>query len=438
MTHGSSERHAESASESSPADRVSAVTGRSGLTRSAAAYGLGVMTLLNFVNYIDRYVLPAVSPRIQEALHLSDAQLGLLGSAFLVSYFATSPIFGWLGDRLSRTRLMAVGVAIWSLATALGGLARSFFQMAMARGAVGVGEASYAAISPALISDYYPPERRGRVFAIFYLAIPVGSAVGYLLGGALEHHFGWRAAFFAVGLPGLALALLTLSAPDPPRGINDQPSPSAGADGAETYSYPDALRLLARNRDYVVAVLGYAAYTFAIGGMSFWVPNYLHRVRAVSLKDADYLLGVVTVIAGIGGTFLGGALADWLATRVRQAYLYLSGVSMLLAIPFAWVAFTSPDRNTYVAALFAAEFLAFLSTGPINVVLVSVVPVAIRATAMAVSIFVIHLFGDAAAPLVIGVLSDWVGLSRAVLLMPFVVALSGLLWTAGAASASQK
>jgi MFS transporter, Spinster family, sphingosine-1-phosphate transporter len=404
------------------------VTGRSGLTRQAAAYGLGVMTLLNFVNYIDRYVLPAVAPRIKDALSLTDTEIGFLGSAFLFSYFLTSPVFGWLGDRLSRTRLMAIGVAIWSLATAGGGLARSLVQMLFARGAVGVGEASYAAISPALISDYYPPERRGRVFAIFYLAIPVGSAVGYLLGGAIESHFGWRAAFFAVGLPGLLLALLTLTASDPPRGINDEPAAAAEAAG----SYKDSLRLLARNRDYVMAVAGYAAYTFAVGGMSFWVPMYLSRERGMSLGEANYVLGTVTVVAGIGGTFLGGYVADILARRLQRAHLWVSGVSMAMAIPFAWVTFTTRDTTTFTGALLLAEFMVFLSTGPINVVIVSVVPVAIRATAMAVSIFVIHLLGDAAAPLVIGAVSDRVGLSRAALIMPVVVALSAVIWLAAA------
>ena len=406
-----------------------AVTGKSGLTRGAAAYGLGLMTLLNFVNYIDRYVLPAVAPRIKEELSLTDTQLGFLGSAFLFSYFIASPLFGWMGDRLSRTRLMAVGVATWSLATAGGGLARNFLQMAFARGAVGVGEASYAAISPALISDYYPPDRRGRVFAVFYLAIPVGSAVGYLLGGLLESHFGWRTAFFAVGLPGLLLALLTLSAPDPPRGINDAPEASLEHPG----SYWQTLGLLARNRDYVMAVLGYAAYTFAVGGMSFWVPIYLNRERAMALDEANYMVGAITVVAGIGGTFLGGYLADVLAPRIRQAHLYVSGVSMVLAIPFAWVAFSSGDRTIAMAALLGAEFMVFLSTGPINVVLVSVVPVAIRATAMAVSIFFIHLLGDAAAPIVIGAVSDRVGLSRAVLIMPVVVGVSAVIWLFAAA-----
>jgi MFS transporter, Spinster family, sphingosine-1-phosphate transporter len=411
-----------------------AVTGKSGLTRGAAAYGLGLMTLLNFVNYIDRYVLPAVAPRVKAELGLTDTQLGFLGSAFLFSYFVVSPLFGWLGDRLSRTRLMAFGVAVWSLATAGGGLARNFIQMAFARGAVGVGEASYAAISPALISDYYPPERRGRVFAIFYLAIPVGSAVGYLLGGLLESHFGWRTAFYAVGLPGLILALLTLTAPDPPRGINDAPATAAERPG----SYLHTLGLLARNRDYVMAVLGYAAYTFAVGGMSFWVPVYLNRERAMALDEANYVVGAITVVAGIGGTFLGGYLSDLLAPRIRQAHLYVSGVSMMLAIPFAWVAFSAGDRTVAMSALLGAEFMVFLSTGPINVVLVSVVPVAIRATAMAVSIFFIHLFGDAAAPIVIGAVSDSVGLAKAVLIMPVIVGVSGIIWLVAASKPAHK
>jgi predicted MFS family arabinose efflux permease len=409
------------------------VTGKSGLPRRVAAYGLVVMTLLNFVNYIDRYVLPAVGPRVKESLALSDAQLGFLGSAFLFAYMLLSPLFGRLGDRGPRTRLMALGVGIWSIATAGAGLVRNFAQMLAARAAVGVGEASYAAISPTLISDYYPPERRGRAFAIFYLAIPVGSAVGYLLGGLIEHHFGWRAAFFAVGLPGVLLALLTLTAPDPPRGINDEPAEIA----EPAASYMETLLALARNRQYVIAVVGYALYTFAVGGMSFWMPIYLNRERGILLKNADSLIGLITVVAGIGGTFIGGYLADKLSPRLRQAYLYVSGLSMLAAVPAAWLAFRASTPAGYLSALLAAEFLAFFSTGPINVVIVSVVSVGIRATAMAVSIFIIHLFGDAAAPWLLGAISDRMGLSNAVLIVPLTVALSGIVWTCGAWNAAR-
>ncbi|HEY3384352.1 MAG TPA: MFS transporter [Vicinamibacterales bacterium] len=409
------------------------VTGASGLPRRAAAYGLGLMTLLNFVNYIDRTILAAVLPRVKTELGLTDDQLGLLAGAFLFSYLLTSPIFGQLGDRLSRTRLMAAGVAIWSLATAGAGFARSFAQMFAARATVGVGEASYASISPALLSDYYPKSRRGRIFAIFYLAIPVGSAVGYLLGGFLEAHFGWRAAFCAVGLPGLLLAALTLTAPDPPRGINDDP-------GELVHDEPlgRTLAVLARNRGYVLTVIGYTAYTFALGGMTIWAPTYFNRERGLTLGNADLLIGGIAVIAGIGGTFTGGYLCDALRSRIRQPYLYVSGWSMLLAIPLAWIGLSAAEPVVYISALLAGEFLLFLSTGPINVVLVSVVPVGMRAMAMAVSIFVIHLFGDAVSPYILGRISESAGLSKAVLIMPVAIGVSGLVWVFAAWDAARR
>src|SRR5436853_796747 len=178
--------------------------------RAAAFYALGVVTILNFLNYIDRFVLAAVLPRVKVELVLTDLELGLLANAFLVAYFVTSPVFGVLGDRVARPRLMAAGVGVWSVATAAAGITRNFVQLLIARAWVGVGEAAYATISPALLSDYFPRAQRGRAFSIFYVAIPVGAAAGFLLGGALEHAFGWRAAFYAVGLPGVALSLLAL------------------------------------------------------------------------------------------------------------------------------------------------------------------------------------------------------------------------------------
>src|SRR5215471_4648456 len=194
------------------------------LSRSAAYYGLGIVTLLNLLNYIDRYILAAVLPRIQSELHLTNSQAGLLATAFLVAYFLTSPVFGALGDRLSRTRLMSMGVIAWSVATVATGVMRNFTQLLMARSCVGVGEAAYATISPALLSDYFPRDLRGRAFSMFYVAIPVGAAAGYLFGGIIEAALGWRAAFYVVGLPGVAAALLALTAPDPPRGSAEETS----------------------------------------------------------------------------------------------------------------------------------------------------------------------------------------------------------------------
>jgi MFS family permease len=398
------------------------------LSRRAAIYGLSLLTLLNFVNYIDRFILAAVLPRIREEFGLTYTQGGFIGTAFLAVYFMTSPLFGRLGDRWSRTRLMAAGVAVWSVATAAAGITRSYGQLLLSRGVVGVGEAAYATISPALISDYFPASRRGRVFAIFYVAIPVGSAVGYVLGGVLEQAFNsWRHVFFIVGLPGLLLALLTLTAADPQRGSQDDLAEGIAA--GQAASLREVLRDLARNGVYTWTVLGYAAYTFAIGGLGLWAPTYFNETRQLALNDANMLVGGVAVAAGLFGTFTGGYLGDWLARRVRQGYLLMSGVSMLLAVPFGWIALTSPDRTVYTATLFVAEFLVFLSTGPINVVLVSVVPVAMRATAIAVSIFTIHLLGDLPSPALLGVVADHMGFETAALMVPAMIAVSGVIWT---------
>ncbi len=398
--------------------------------RDAALFALGVVTILNFLNYIDRFILAAVLPRVKSELVLTDFQLGLLANVFLVTYFVTSPLFGALGDRLSRPRLMSAGVTAWSMATAAAGFTASFVQLLIARAWVGVGEAAYATISPALLSDYFPRSQRGRAFAVFYVAIPVGSAAGFLLGGTLERAFGWRAAFYAVGLPGIALALLALRVPDPLRGATEEPSPPGRGEGLSTWN---TLSDLFRNKAYVGTVLGYAAYTFALGGLAFFMPTYFERVRGLELARADFIVGSVTVLAGLSGTFLGGYLGDSIAARVKYGQLWLSGFSSIAAVIPAWLALTVASSPTYIVWFFLAEFLLFLSTGPVNVMIVSVVSPDARARAMAVSIFTIHLLGDAISPPIIGWLADTHGLARAVLIVPVAIAISGFVWTATAA-----
>src|SRR5881628_975635 len=388
--------------------------------REAALFALGVVTILNFLNYIDRFILAAVLPRVKSELVLTDFQLGLLANVFLVTYFVTSPLFGALGDRLSRPRLMSAGVTVWSMATAAAGFTADFVQLLIARAWVGIGEAAYATISPALLSDYFPRAQRGRAFAIFYVAIPVGSAAGFLLGGSLEHAFGWRAAFYAVGLPGVALSLLALRLHDPPRGATEE-APASPLAGIRS-----SLTGLLTNFSYVGTVLGYAAYTFALGGLAFFMPTYLERVRGVDLSRADFIVGGVTVLSGLSGTFAGGYLGDWIAARFKHGQLWLCGISSVAGIIPTWLALTSP---AYIGWLFIAEFLLFLSTGPVNVVIVNVVPVGVRAMAMALSIFTIHLLGDAISPPIIGWLADVRGLGQAVLVVPIAVAISGVLWT---------
>ena len=403
---------------------------QSRVLKRSATYALLVVTLLNFLNYIDRFVLAAVLPRVKTELVLTDFQLGLLANAFLVAYFLTSPLFGILGDRASRPRLMGVGVGLWSIATAAAGLTRNFVQLLMARAWVGVGEAAYSTISPALLADYFPRSERGRAFAIFYVAIPVGAASGFLLGGALERAFGWRVAFYAVGLPGVILAFTAARLHDPIRGASEEIEPSPlGRGQGEGLSIRRTLLTLFRNTAYVGTVLGYAAYTFAVSGLAFFMPTYLERVRGLELTRADFLVGSVTVIGGLCGTFAGGYLGDWASTKINHGQLWLCALSSLAGIVPTWLSLTVPSLSAYVFWFFVAEFLLFLSTGPVNVVTVNVVPVGIRAMAMAVSIFAIHLLGDAISPPIIGWLADRHGLANAVLIVPLAVAISGVLWT---------
>jgi MFS family permease len=358
-------------------------------------------------------------------LRISDTQFGLLTSGFIVVYMLTAPVFGVLGDTRSRTRLIALGIFIWSLATALGGLAWSFASLLVARAAVGIGEAAYGTIAPGLISDYYPRSKRGRVFAVFFAAIPIGSALSYVVTGQIDVHYGWRSAFFVAGIPGLVLAGLALRLYDPPRGVND-PKPAAGAIATGARA---AYAALVRNRPYLLTVLGYAAYTFALGGMAAFMPKFLMRVRGIPEGAATTGFGVILVATGFVGTAVGGWVGDYLLKFTKQSYLWVSGLTALVAAPFTLVALTSPVPSAYWGGIVVAELLIFASTGPINSAIVNLVAPERRATAVAASIFAIHILGDVPSPALLGLISDRTSLAQAVLIIPVAVLVGGLIWT---------
>jgi MFS family permease len=409
-----------------------------------AARGLLVLTVINLLNYLDRFIPSAVLPQMKASGIVStDFQLGFLAPGFVVVYMLAAPAFGYLGDRRSRTRPIAIGVALWSLATMWSGLARSYWELFASRAAVGIGEAAYATISPALLADYYPPARRGRIFAIFYMAIPVGAALGYVVGGAVSQAWGWRAAFFVAGVPGLLLALAVLRLPDPPRGSTEyaagaapDPHPAAAAERpGVVHALRRTLRLylqLARQASYALTVLGYAAYTFGVGGLAYWMPTFLERVRAVPVAQATTGFGAIVVVTGFLGTFSGGWLGDYCLRYTRQAYLWVSGLATLGALPLAVASLASASPHVFYPALVGAELLLFMSTGPINSVIVSIVNPVHRASAVALSVLAIHVLGDVISPPLIGSLSDRTSLGEAVLLVPIALAVCGLFWVAAA------
>ena len=395
--------------------------------RTARA-GLLVLTLINLFNYLDRWIVAALAESMKRSeLHLSDTQLGFLMTGFLFVYLLAAPLFGTLGDTRSRNRLLAIGVALWSVATALAGLARNYVGLFAARAAVGVGEAAYGTISPALLADYFPRQQRGRAFSIFFAAVPIGSALGYIVGGLVDRYFGWRQAFFVAGVPGLILAAFALRLYDPPRGAEESPPGHTGR------SY----QALLHNRPYLLTVLGYAAYTFAIGALAFWTPTFLERVRGIPKAHATVQFGAIVVVTGFVGTYAGGWIGDRLLRSSRHAYLWLSGVSTLLAAPLTLVALAAPQAHAYWPAIVVAELCLFASTGPINSAIVNEVSPAMRATAMALCIFTIHILGDVPSPSVVGMISDARSLSEAVLIIPAAVLIGGLIWTYAAWSLSR-
>jgi MFS family permease len=410
-----------------------AASPRAAIPRRAAYWALGLLTALNLLNYLDRYVVAPLTSDLKRDMGLSDTQIGWLLPVFILMYMVAAPLFGAWGDRGSRPRPIALGIGIWSVATLLSGLAHGYPHLLAARAVVGVGEAALVAIAPALLADLFPPQGRARVYAVFNMAIPVGAALGYVVGGQVGAHFGWRAAFFVAGAPGLVLALAALWLPDPPRGIQDGVALSPGrASGGSVAIYLD---LLKRGR-YLLLVLGYAAYTFGLGGLAAWMPAFLERVRGVPKASAATDFGLIVVCTGIIGTVAGGWLADYLLKYTRQSYMWVSGVATLLAAPLAFLALTASASSVYLPAIIAAELLLFMSTGPLNAAIVNAVSPLERASAAALMMFAIHLFGDVPSPVLIGYLSDHLGarpgdadaLARAVLVVPAAVLIAGLIW----------
>lgn len=391
-----------------------------------ASAALAILTGLNVLNYLDRYMGAALLPLIIAGLSLSDAQAGVLQSIFILVYSLASPAVGWLGDRGGRLRLAALGVAIWSAATFGSGLAPTFAWLLLARALVGIGEASYAVVTPSVISDLYPAERRGRALAIFYAAIPVGTALGYMLGGAMGAAFGWRPAFFIAGGPGVLLALALLLVHEPLRGRFDPPAPAATPLGLGA-----SLRALRARPSYLYNTAAQTVYTFAMGGLATWMPTYFVRERQLPLERAAFLFGLVLVLAGFLGTLAGGYLGDRLARRSAGAHFTFSGWALVASVPFTLLAVLSPHPAIFWPAMFATLLLLFANTGPLNAAMANVLPADLRARGFALYTVAIHLLGDALSPTLIGVASDAVGLRLPVLVSGLMLAGAGLVLLAG-------
>jgi MFS family permease len=507
-----------------------------------AGLALALLLSINLFNYIDRQVLSAVLPKLELDASLirpddpyRKFKLGSLTTAFLVSYMLFSPVFGRLGDTRSRWALVGIGVIVWSLASGGSGLATSFALLFLTRCLVGIGEAAYGPVAPAMLSDLYPERQRGRILAWFYLAIPVGSALGFVIGGTIaDTAWGWRGAFQVVVLPGLLLGALCFFMREPPRppvvslppaksytgvcadyaddfaplAVNSDPPPLPPRP-AETTSEPwgKVLRELRGIRSFVLCCAGMTCTTFVLGGVASWTPYYIFEREArfqITPEALDELAGQkatdgtplihpgvidklrplvgpdvidaptlkgklgastltpeereqyqsrifealtaegsatlgfigpvfggIVVVSGLAATLFGGWLGDYLRGRVRGSYFQVCGYGALIAFP-PFVAMLYVPFPYAWACVFLAVFFLFVNTGPANTILANVTRHRIRATAFAINILIIHMFGDAISPPLIGLIADESDLGTALLCVSVLILVAGILWVSGA------
>ncbi len=394
--------------------------------RSRLNPALGTLILLiclNLLNYIDRYILPGAQSLVQKEYGWSDQRIGALTTALFLVYMCAAPLTGWLGDRFSRKPLIIAGAVLWSLATLATAWVHDYWTLYLRHALVGVGEATFGIFAPSVLADFYPERDRNRILSIFYLAIPLGGAIGYLAGGELGTLYGWRAPFFLCAIPGLIVAgLYWIIGREPARGASDHIQQNVSR---------ATVAGLFRNGAFLTATLGLAAWTFAVGGISTWVPTFLHRSLGLTVAKSSFVVSAITAADGIAATAIGGWIAQrWLRTNHRALYL-ISFWSVVLTLPFGALVFFGPPRGA-IPALAAAEFFLFLSTGPVNAAIVNSVSFRVRATAISVNLFCIHFFGDTFSPQIIGAVSDRTNLPLALGVTLIALFVSAAIFLAGA------
>lgn len=465
-------------------------------------YALGLLALINLLNYVDRNVIYALFEPIKRDLALTDSQLGWLGSAYILVFSVAALPFGVLSDLRSRRAVIAGGVTVWSAFTFLSGLVQSFGQLFTCRAAVGVGEAAYGPAASSLVADYFPGPRRAVAMGILASGVALGGVLGLLLGGHLEAVYGWRVAFMTVGVPGFVCAVLVARLRDPSRvptvltvrsflrdfhlgvtGLLRQLWPlvlavlaggaaawwldrNYGADsrldvaamstavfvglaltiyrwvrrtpaGGEESAFESGIssafdeilragRTVLHTPTLVYVFLAGAMISFGINGIVGWGPTFVSRELGLSAAQAAALLGKWGLIAGTAGTLFGGFLADALRRRYPTGRVLTVALGLLLGGPLAVWLLTIRDLELFQVVFAVAFFCLSWYNGPITAVIFDVVPPRISATVAGAYLLFIHLAGDAISLPLVGTLSDFFGLDRAILLLPLVVILGGV------------
>lgn len=381
-------------------------------TVGQARFGFTILFIINVLNYADRYVLPAVLPKIQADMGLTLTQAGLLGSSFLFVYaLATLPLGVW-ADRSIRKNIVALCVGIWSVATILAGFTRNFLQLFSVRSVLGIGEAGYAPASLSLLGDFFPKEKRARILSYWSAGTLLGTAIGLALGGLVADFFGWQYAFFIVGIPGLIAAFLAWRMLEPRRGAfenaegDENEVDSVQAHGSFGKDFQGSLKKLHHISTYWTLVAALVFSFFTIGGTSYWLPFYFVRAFHLSLGPAGLITAAVLVGSGLIGTVAGGWLADFAQRRRPEGRLLVAAIGFLVGAPLVLMALLIHSLPLFISVFILAAISLSFCTGPLNAVIQDVISPALRATAIGLALLLAHLLGDAAAPFVIGAIAN--------------------------------
>jgi MFS transporter, Spinster family, sphingosine-1-phosphate transporter len=397
-------------------------------SRGQARFAFTILFIINILNYADRYVLPAILPKIQHDLALNNTESGLLGSSFLLVYaLATLPIGIW-ADRGIRKNIVAFCVGIWSVATMLAGFTQNFIQLFSVRAVLGIGEAGYGPASLSLLGDLFPKTNRGRILSYWSAGTLIGAAIGVTLGGLVANALGWRWAFYLVGIPGLIMAFLAWRLAEPERGAFDHEDDvilEAGVPEEEedvpvthgslgTGSW-ETIKKLGRIPTYWTLVVALVFSFFTIGGTSFWLPTYFVDTFKLNVAAAGVISGGVLVSTGLVGTVVGGWLADAVQRHHPEGRLFVAMLGFLLGAPLVLIALFLHSLPMFLAFFVLAGITLNFCTGPLNAVIQDVITPSMRATALGLALLLAHLLGDAAAPTIIGALADKITLATAMI-----------------------
>lgn len=407
-----------------------------------ARHALLVLSAVNLLNFADRYVPSAVKQLIIDDLNITDFQSSLPATVMIVVYMFFSIFFGYISDRnlYDRRVILWLAIMFWSVATGVAGFSNNLTQLILFRSAVGVGEAAYGTIAPTMLGDFYPKNERNVAYGVYYLAIPIGGALGYGIGAVIGQIYGWRIAFYVCGIPGIIVALSILKLNDPVRGINDDfhVSNSDSTKLKQTFKeefskFLNELIQILKNKHYMLATAGLVASNFCLGGLAEWLATFLLRYDNVQLDTAGLVVGAATLVGGLVGTIIGSKLVEKYKNKIRNAEFFIPAMFCIPAAICLLLALNIENQFYLVVFLiFMSEIMVWIYIAPISSISISSIPPSLRARSCGFQIFMQHILGDIIASPIIGVISDSSGSLRLGLQLTWIALfINAIFWFAG-------